>query len=133
MNTTTQDKKAYMAELRLRWQAAKRTADDPQVKGLYELLREQSPELRISAYSFAYVLSVMRRAGLEGLPYLDCKTFNSWKDCGFKVKKGEKAQIHGIVWKSFETKEKDGNGDNIEFMFPKAYALFHKSQVEPLN
>ena len=132
METTAIERKAYMASLRNQWQAAKKTAENPEVKGLYQLLMAQSPEMRISMYSFAFVLSDMRRVGMDGLPYLDCKTFNSWKDCGFKVKKGEKSQIHGIVWKSFETQEKDNKGQNLEFLFPKAYALFHRSQVEAI-
>ena len=131
METTT-DKKTHMAELRQRWQAAKKETENPATKSLYALLREQSPEMRISFYSFAFVLAAMQRADMEGLPYLDCKTFNEWKNCGFMVKKGEKSKIQGLVWKSFKTKEENEKGEKLEFLFPKAYALFHKSQVEAL-
>ena len=60
--------------------------------------------------------------------YVDAKTFNGWRDSGFKVRKGEKSKIEGMTWiKSI--KEKEGEDDEVN-LYPKRYALFHRKQVE---
>ncbi len=63
---------------------------------------------------------------LDGIPYIDCKTFKKWQESGYIVKKGEKSKISGITWIS---NEKD---DDEKFIYPKQYNLFHKSQVTEL-
>ena len=76
----------------------------------------------------------MRAKKLNGLPYVDCKTYKKWQRSGFQVKKGEKAKINGVVWMHPLITNK--NGDKIEdpdTLFPKVYKLFHKSQVEKIN
>ena len=87
----------------------------------------QSAGAKISATGFAIIYSQMRQLGLDGLPYVDCKTFAGWKEAGFKVKKGEHSNLLGITWISAGKKESDDEGDG--YKFPKAYHLFHRTQV----
>jgi len=94
--------------------------------------------LNFSLRSYAYVAMQLRALGLEGVPYVDTKTFMSWKESGFIVKKGEKSQIDGITWIAINGKEaeapEDGGDEKARgYVMPKAYALFHRSQVEPLR
>lgn len=121
----------FQKQLRADWQRAKELSEKPEYKQKYQLLCEQNPNGAISLYSFSFVLESMQKQGLDGLPYLDCKTFNEWKNNGFIVKKGEKCKIKGIVWKKFDKKEK-GTEEKSEFLFPKVYNLFHSTQVRAI-
>lgn len=125
MTYTTQQKKDYYKKLRAEWVMIKMKADDDSIaKGLFKKLG-----LKTSYYGFYYVYQQMQRLGLTGYPYIDCKTFGGWKESGFKVSKGEKSKITGITW--LEIKDKEANEDDeAEFLLPKLYHLFHKSQVE---
>jgi len=78
----------------------------------------------------------MTNQGLNGIPYLDAKTYGGWQDNGFQVRRGEKSTLSGITWvqvggkeadKGAETDGKDG------FCFPKEYHLFHRSQVDAIG
>jgi len=60
-----------------------------------------------------------------GTPHVDFRTFLKWKQAGFKVKKGSKSCYTGLTFLKVVDKE---SGD-IETI-PKAYHLFHSSQVE---
>lgn len=127
---TKEQRNAYFAGLREDWKKSKALADnDEEAKALYK-----ETGGRYSYYSFFFTLQDMRKNGFEGLPYIDCKTFNGWKDAGFKVKKGEKSKIKGIVW--MHPTSKDDNGEtteNEDVLFPKLYHLFHTSQVEEIK
>ena len=127
MEYTKEQKDKYFKELRTRWQASKELAEKDEVaKALY---REAG--LKFSYQSFYFTLQDMRRAGFDGLPYVDCKTFKGWRESGFMVKKGEKSRISGIVWIHPVTKNELGEEEEIdESVYPKIYHLFHRSQVE---
>ncbi len=127
-----QEKKEYFENLRLDWQRSKALAtQDMQAEALYR----ESGLKGVSYFSFYYVLKQLKRLKLRGLPYIDCKTFAGWKESGYKVKKGQKSNIKGITWigvkddgKVADKKDKD----DIKFLYPKIYHLFHKTQVEEL-
>lgn len=120
MKYTKEQRQEHYRKLRLRWAAAKKAVEE-NPEEIAKLAKEQG----ISPISYYIISSIMRRKGLEGFPVLDAKTFNGWKGEGFKVKKGEKAFGHGITWIAVENDEEETK------MYPKAYALFHRSQVEP--
>ncbi len=122
---TKEEKKEYFKSLREQWQASKKLADnDETAKALH---REAGSNY--SYYSFYFTLLAMREQNLEGIPYVDCKTFNKWKEAGFKVIKGEKSKVKGLTWIHPVNKE----GEELEDMiYPKTYHLFHKTQVEEL-
>ena len=127
MKYTKEQKQKYFKELRARWKASKELADkDETAKALYQEAGSQ-----FSYYSFYFTLMDMRRLGYNGLPYIDCKTFNGWKEIGFQVRKGEKSKISGIIWIHPKTKNEIGEEEEIEdSIYPKIYHLFHKTQVE---
>ena len=126
-----EEKKEYFEGLRLDWKRSKALADsDMEAEALF---REAGLE-GVSYYGFYFVFKQMKKLGFKGLPYVDCKTFQGWKQNGFKVKKGEKSKIHGITWIKIENKnekkeETDEKDENVR-MYPKVYHLFHKIQVE---
>ena len=122
-NYTKEQKAQYFKTLRARWQAAKEYAID---NGEVIKAIMVNHGLNMSVYSFAFVQHQMQAQGLEGLPYLDVKTFQGWKENGFRVRKGEASTLSSIVWISSEKKEEEEGG----YSFPKATALFHRSQVE---
>lgn len=126
MTTYTSEQKAqYYRDLRAKWAMTKLMADkDTVAKGKYDRLN-----MKVSYYSFFFTYMQMKALGLKGIPYIDCKTFKGWQDSGFKVKKGEHSKIEGIVWLEIKDKEADED-DPVEFLLPKIYHLFHKSQVE---
>ena len=130
MGYTKEQKAKYFKELRARWKVSKEMADkDETAKALY---REAGGQF--SYYSFYFTLMDMRRLGYDGLPYVDCKTFNGWREAGFRVMKGEKSKISGIVW--IHPKGKNEKGEEVdvdESVYPKIYHLFHKSQVEAIK
>jgi hypothetical protein len=127
MKYTKEQKDQYFKDLRARWKASKEMADkDETAKALYREVGGQ-----FSYYSFYFTLMDMKRLNYDGVPYVDCKTFNGWLDSGFRVKKGEKSRISGIVW--IHPMGKNEKGEKVEVdesVYPKVYHLFHKSQVE---
>lgn len=128
---TQQEKKAYFESLRLEWKKSKALAEaDMKAEALF---REAGLK-GISYYGFYFVLKQMQKLKFKGLPYVDCKTFQGWIDNGYKVTKGEKSKIRGVTWigvKADNTKaDKDKDSpEDIAFLYPKVYRLFHKSQV----
>lgn len=125
MKYTKAQKAEYFKKLRKEWAESKKLAEnDETAKALY---REVKGE--ISYWSFYFTLQMMKSLGYDGLPYIDCKTFNGWRESGFKVMKGEKSQIKGITW--IGVKDDDGEEDD-SFVYPKMYHLFHKSQVQAI-
>lgn len=128
MKYTREQKKVYFAGLRAQWQAAKLTANIDEIKAII-----QNFGLGISPISYAIVAGQMAAQGLDGLPYLDCKTYQGWVDNGFQVRKGEKSTIDGLTWREVENKKSDNQKDDDDnYMMPVAYHLFHRTQVDPI-
>lgn len=128
MTTYTKEQKTeYFKALRQNWQKNKEASqNDADMKAKYEAIQAESPNFKISYMGFYFTAMQMQAQNLEGIPYIDAKTFNGWREAGFKVKKGEHSKIDGITWIGNE--DKDGE----KTLYPKRYALFHKSQVEAL-
>jgi len=134
-----EEKAAYFKGLRDRWNEIKKAVTEKELDEIKAIILEHG--LNVSPYSYAFTASQMRARGLDGIPYLDCKTFMGWKDRGFQVRKGEKSEISGIVWigpdaDGSEPKEERAQGE-LKFkadkrppVFPRNYHLFHRSQVE---
>ncbi len=125
---TKEEKDRYFKDLRARWKESKALAESDQTaKALW---RESGG--KVSYVSFYMTLTEMRELDLDGLPYIDCKTFGGWRSSGFKVKKGEHSKISGITW--LGVKDEDaGMEDEDAFVYPKVYHLFHRTQVEELG
>lgn len=125
---TKEEKKAYFDALRKSWQESKELAQQDKYKAIYQECLKAN--LKISATGLVFTALQMEKLGLEGTPYIDCKTFKGWKDCGYIVKKGEHSQINGLTWiKS----EKENDDEENKYVFPKIYKLFHSSQTEPMH
>ena len=123
---TKEEKQAYFQELRDRWKAAKELAETNQFEAAW-LEAQQTLGGNFSQTSFIIVKQQLDELGLDGVPYIDTKTFNGWKESGYKVKKGEKSKLSGITWLESDSENED------KVVFPKQYSLFHKSQVEELT
>lgn len=130
MKRTKEEKQAYFKNLRDGWQRAKSALNEGRISAIDAIMISHG--MNISRTGFQFVSMQMEAQGLEGLPYLDAKTYQGWKESGFQVKKGEHSTLSGVTWigvegkKNAEAEEKDG------FCFPKEYHLFHRSQVEPV-
>jgi len=123
MKYTKEQKREYFKKLRARWMASKELADnDETAKALYKEVGGD-----FSYHSFYFTLQDMKRLGYDGVPYINCKTYNGWLKAGYQVKKSEKSKISGITWIK-PIKEEEEEKSN--FIYPKIYKLFHKSQVE---
>ena len=124
-----EQKQTYFKRLRQEWQQAKETAKLDEIGAII-----QNHGLNISPIGFALVARQMQELNLEGIPYLDAKTYQGWKENGFQVQKGETSRIHGITWinvnKHIEID--DPENEDESFLMPKVYNLFHKTQVQPL-
>lgn len=133
---TPEQKKAYFQTLRDRWARIKADVTAGKLDEIQAIIAEHG--LNISPYSFAWVQQQMNAQGLDGTPYLDAKTFQGWKARGFKVRKGERSTLQGITWlksngRDDESDSAETSGKNRGYMFPKQYALFHRSQVEAID
>lgn len=132
-NYTKEEKHQYFKALRERWAKTKELAEKDEIKAAF--LAAQMEGLNVSVSGFAWVYAQMKDQGLEGVPVIDAKTFQGWKESGFKVKKGEHSTLMGITW-WINTDEKGNEGEEGDkekpYIFPKAYHLFHRSQVEEL-
>lgn len=130
-----EEKKVYFENLRLEWKKSKALAEnDMEAEALF---RESGLE-GVSFISFYFVLKQMKALKLTGLPYVDTKTFQGWIENGYKVKKGEKSNLHGVTWLkivngSIIARGQDQKDDEGGFLVPKVYHLFHKTQVEELE
>lgn len=126
---TKEEKQAYYAGLRAQWKEAKALMTAGKVAEIEAIIMTHG--LNISSTGFMIVSMEMRAQGLDGLPYLDAKTYQGWKENGFQVKRGEKSTLGSITWIPVKGKKAENtkDGDN-GFMMPKAYNLFHRSQVE---
>ena len=124
---TREEIKAYYAKMREMWQVAKDLSETK----VYEAAWMEAQTTLSKSFSlpaFIFVEKQLKAQEMEGVPYIDTKTFNGWKENGFKVKKGEHSTIDGITFMEVENK-KEGEQN---FIVPKVYNLFHRSQVEPI-
>ena len=119
------DRKEYYQSLRDRWREAKELSKDEenQIKAII-----LTHGMSISVTGFKVVSKQLKEQGLEGLPYIDAKTYKGWKENGFQVLKGEKSTISGVTW--LEVKGKDSEDEGNNFIMPKEYKLFHRTQVD---
>ncbi len=126
---TPEQRKAYFDNLKKEWREAKETAEKE--KPRLEIALMAARLEGVSLAGFVLVEKQMARQGLSGVPVLDAKTYQKWKDLGYKVKKGEHSTLHGITFVKIQSKEKEGQDKKEpEYSMPKAYSLFHISQVE---
>jgi hypothetical protein len=124
-----EERAEYFAGLRSRWQEAKEMSQDE--KQINEAIM-LSHGLNMSLTGFCYVQAQMQAQGMEGLPYIDAKTFQGWHEAGFTVRKGEHSTLNGLTWVAAKTKNEATGKEESKFAFPKQYFLFHRSQVQPL-
>ena len=135
MRTRTKaEKQEYSRKLRERWATAKKLLTEKKISAIQAIIANHG--WNISATGYAVIEAQMTNQGLDGIPYLDAKTYGGWQDNGFQVRRGEKSTLSGITWvqvggkeadKGAETDGKDG------FCFPKEYHLFHRSQVDAIG
>ncbi len=125
---TIDEKKVYFTNIRKDWQKSKEESEKDEVaKKLFKALKNPA----FSYTGFFHIYRQMKKQGIKGTPYIDCKTYKKWMNEGFRVKKGEKSTLKGIVWMPKKIKEK--NKEEEEVFFPKQYSLFHRKQVEKKN
>lgn len=132
MKRSKEEKQLYVKSLRDRWQLAKKMSED-QTKEIDAIIATHG--MNISPVGFMIISSQMKAQGLDGLPYLDAKTYQGWVENGFRVIKGQKSTLDGITWISCSTKvekPKLVDGDDSMYMIPKGYHLFHRSQVQAI-
>jgi len=128
---TKEQKQEYFKQLREKWAECKKLSEnDADARVKYEAVLKQAGG-KFSYTGFYFTMLDMKRAGLDGLPYIDAKTFDGWKQAGFKVIKGEHSKISGITWLDVQSKGKKEAGEE-GFLIPKEYHLFHRSQVEAI-
>jgi len=131
MKHTKAEKQAYFKALRANWQAAKKQLENGQLEAVQAIIKTHG--LNISGTGFMFVSMQMKTQGLDGLPYLDAKTYNGWIDNGFRVRKGEKSTLSGITWLQIDSKKTDDDKPKKNRpMIPKEYHLFHRSQVDAI-
>lgn len=124
------NKKQYTQGLRDIWKDRKALADqDTDARARFNAILA-SADTKFSYYGYYFTLCDMRAQKIDGNPYVDVKTFNGWKANGFKVKKGEKSTLSGITWIHPTSKDKTTGKVEDDFLYPKAYHLFHRGQVE---
>jgi hypothetical protein len=128
------DKKTYYAQIRAKWSEAKTKTEEHKEEIEARYTKAELPA-NISLWSYAFVLWQMQALGLEGEPYIDCKTFKRWLEAGYRVNKGEHSKIEGIVWMHPRTKVNGQWTEDTEsdYLYPKIYKLFHRSQVALLE
>jgi hypothetical protein len=127
-----EEKRAYFKALRERWRKAKELSEQEETE-IQAIMMNHG--LNISISGFVFVQMQMKAQGLPGIPYIDAKTYQGWRESGFQVRKGEKSTLNGLTW----VRCNDGSVDDQEpnevdsYVMPKEYHLFHKSQVVPIN
>ena len=131
---TKEEKKEYFKSLRGKWQTIKNAVDAKELDKIKAIIAEHG--LNVSPWSYAFTAASMAYHGFDGIPYLDCKTFQGWHERGFQVRKGERSKIKGIVWIGLGNKSEDpeiAEKSESGYMMPKVYYLFHRSQVDPIK
>jgi len=125
--TATEKRKSDRAEMRARWKAVKDSATAGEIAAAEAAIATHG--LNVSSTGFILALRLMQEKGLDGIPYLDAKTFKGWQNSGFMVRKGEKSIGKGVTWIRCG-KNNDEGEDSESFVIPRSYSLFHRSQVE---
>ena len=120
---TKTEKKQYFAGLRADWASAKKQLTAEKISAIEAIRRTHG--LKVSNTGFFFVSLQMKAQGLDGIPYLDAKTYKGWAENGFQVKKGSKSTLSGVTWINVGGNDDDDDG----YMLPKGYHLFHRSQV----
>ena len=129
---TKEQKQEYFKGLRERWQKCKEASEqDEDARAKWQAVNEQAGG-KLSYTGFYFTLMDMKVQGLSGLPYVDAKTFDGWTASGFKVSKGQHSTISGITWLEVDRDDVKGEAKDNNFMIPKMYHLFHRSQVEEI-
>ncbi len=129
---TKEEKQAYARRLRDNWKAAKKLLTDDKISEIQAIIKTHG--MKISVTGYMCVAMQMRGQELAGIPYLDAKTYKGWKENGFQVKKGEKSTLSGITWIGVSKKEPIENAEEKPgYCFPKAYHLFHRTQVDAIG
>ena len=122
-------KKEYLKKLRAEWTKAKELLTAEKISEIEAIVKTHG--MNISATGFMFVSIQMKHLGFEGLPYLDAKTYKGWLENGFRVTKGEKSKMSGITWVNVNKNDDGSEGEeNSDYVFPKQYHLFHRSQVQ---
>lgn len=126
---TPEEKRAYYQSLHQEWREAKEAAQgNGETEAIFKHLQKMKID-RLSLVNIQLVLMQAQALGLEGMPYIDFKTYKEWQRSGFQVRYGETAKVHTITWigqDEDEDEEKEG------YRFPKLTSLFHSSQVDPI-
>ena len=126
---TPEQKREYFASLHNKWNAAKALASTDAMGAVYDQLHQMGIG-DISLYNVSLILMQANALGLDGLPYVDFKTYEHWKATGFQVRKGEKSPVFSLTWVG--AKGEDGEEVADGARWPKMTYLFHSSQVEPI-
>lgn len=125
---TPEQKKQHFTQLRQQWQQAKNLSQSDELAAIYSQLRNMGIG-DISLYNVSLILMQAQQLGLQGLPYLDFKTYEGWRKVGYQVKRGEKSPVYSITWVGASNQEE---GEESKVRYPKLTHLFHSSQVEAL-
>ena len=127
---TPEQKREYYSSLRSKWAEAKALAATDEIAAVYAQLAEMGLG-DISRYNVSLIFMQAQALGLDGLPYVDFKTYEGWKGAGFQVKRGEKSPVFSLTW--IGAKGEDGEEVADGQRWPKLTHLFHTSQVETLE
>lgn len=127
--------KAFYGKQRERWMKSKELVNTDECLGILREMAAQGVS-NVSPTSIMFVVSQLKELGLPGLPFIDVKTFQGWKEIGYTVIKGQKAIINGVSWKPTERTNKE-TGETEETgggrLLAKSYSLFHRSQVQRIE
>lgn len=126
---TNEQKKQHFTHLRQQWQQAKILAASDAISAIYSQLKDMGLTSNISLYNVSLIFMQAKEKGLEGLPYVDFKTYEHWKQSGFQVRKGEKSPVYSITWIGSNNQEEE---EDSGVRWPKLTHLFHSSQVEAI-
>jgi len=124
--------KEFYKKLRKDWKESKALAETEEMQAIIKEVNRHG--ITSSPIGMVLVYKQMQAQGLSGLPHVHAKTKNLWKKSGFQVKKDQlkNSTLTGCAWKPFKKKDaKEGEDDTI--FYPKAYKLFHRSQVEEIG
>ena len=133
---TREEKQEYSRQLRERWTTAKKLLTEEKISLIQAIIASHG--WNISATGYAVIEAQMQAQGLDGIPYLDAKTYKGWRENGFQVRKGQKSTLSGITWVNVTGQaeapvERSTTVEKSGFCFPKAYHLFHRSQVDAIG
>lgn len=132
---TPEEIKQYYAEIRERWTIAKELSTSDKCRAILDQMALHGIT-EVSPTSIMAVQMQLEELGLDGLPFVDVKTFQGWKEIGYVVRKGQKSILTGVSWKPTEKKNQE-TGETEETgrgrLLAKGYALFHRSQVEKME